>query len=484
MQAEAASKTVTEMFPDSEIARIFDDLAHDITEGKRYTARFLSEHELEETVLGRGRPSAVPVRHADIDTAVRREPYVARRAHYGEPLGGCAFSGAVSAATSVGGMVTILHSPLSCAHYAMQLQGMCALRREVPGGSPIPGYLDPGVVCTAMGADDMVFGGSDLLVKAVDGAVRRGARSISVVTSCPSGIIGDDAADACAAARIRHPDVDIILMEEDGNAKGDFMQGVVDGCITLIRCLAVPGRKKPDSVNIIGVKTLASGTPQEISSVIGMLSDLGISVNCVFPASETVDGIRHIADAEANLMINGDAFSRNLARFLSDEYGMECLPVPVRGGLEGTRAWVECVAGRFGKQDRAERLLLRIRERFDSALVPAAGALSGRRFVIMSTTRDIGWAMEALEGVGAAVEKIFVYRRPDHSSELDADIPDDNPDIVYYSDGARVLDEINSLHPDVLLASYPITGLLPDIRQAPISVSAKSDPLDGVNLVH
>ena len=59
-------------------------------------------------------------------------------------------------------------------------------------------------------------------------------------------------------------------------------------------------------------------------------------MNCVFPASGSVESIRHITDASANLLINGDAFSCNLARFLSDEYGMERIEVPVRGGLEGT----------------------------------------------------------------------------------------------------------------------------------------------------
>ncbi len=132
-------------------------------------------------------------------------------------------------------------------------------------------------------------------------------------------------------------------MEEDGNAKGDFMQGVVDCCVTLVRKLAVPGPKKPMSVNIIGVKTLASGTPQEVRGVTELLQRIGVSVNCVFPASASVDDIRHIADASANLLINGDAFSCNLARFLQDEYGMERIGVPVRGGLDGTRAWLGSV---------------------------------------------------------------------------------------------------------------------------------------------
>ena len=60
-------------------------------------------------------------------------------------------------------------------------------------------------------------------------------------------------------------------MEEDGNAKGDFMQGVVDGCVTLVRKLAVRGGKKPMAVNIVGVKTLASGTPQEVRKVTELL---------------------------------------------------------------------------------------------------------------------------------------------------------------------------------------------------------------------
>lgn len=46
---------------------------------------------------------------------------------------------------------------------------------------------------------------------------------------------------------------------------------------------------------------------------------------------------------------------------------------------------------------------------------------------------------------------MFVYHHPDHSSELDADVPDGDVRTVLYSDGKWVLGEINSLHPDVLL---------------------------------
>ncbi len=82
------------------------------------------------------------------------------------------------------------------------------------------------------------------------------------------------------------------------------------------------------------------------------------------------------------------------------------------------------------------------------------------------------------------IQKVFVYHRPDHSNELDVEVPDADYDVVLYSDGPWVQKEINELHPDVLLASYPIGGIDPGIRQMPISVSAKADPMDGVDLVY
>ncbi|MDR0198260.1 MAG: nitrogenase reductase, partial [Methanomassiliicoccaceae archaeon] len=53
LEAERIGKTLIEAFPDSEAAKEFFRLAETVMHGKKYTAKPLSESELESTVLDR-----------------------------------------------------------------------------------------------------------------------------------------------------------------------------------------------------------------------------------------------------------------------------------------------------------------------------------------------------------------------------------------------------------------------------------------------
>ena len=102
MEAEKQGKTVVEMRPDSPEASSFRGLAQKVLEGRRYRARFLSEDELERTILGRTSvPEKVAPASVQSSTVSRRpRPYSSRIAEYDEPLNGCAFSGASSVCNS------------------------------------------------------------------------------------------------------------------------------------------------------------------------------------------------------------------------------------------------------------------------------------------------------------------------------------------------------------------------------------------------
>ena len=479
MDAERQGMTVVEAFPDSDVADTFRNLAEHVMGEKRYTAHYLGEHELEMLILGRAsdRKSA-PSPMRDAPAAKKRLPYSSRGFEFGEPLGGCAFSGASATCSSVKGLSVILHSTRNCAHFTVQLAGLSTIGYIKNNRRTIPAYLDPDIVSTDMRESDMVFGGNTVLKETIESRIAEGAKDIAVITGCAPGIMGDDVEEICRRAESEHPDVSILLLAEDGNAAGDYMQGVIDAAVGMVGRFSEKGDTVPYSVNLVGCKTMASEVMNEISTITALLAEMGITVNCVLPGISDMDSVRNAPNAAANLRMTTDNFADKICTFLSDGYGIETLPVPVRGGLSGAREWIRCVGAYFHKEDEAEALLARMEKKFRGMFVQARGLLSGKRAVVLSLTRDVDWILESLEACGVTVARGYVFNRLDYTRDLDAGLKPEGFEIITGTDMPRVMEEIRAAAPDVVLSMAPVDAGR-SVFQARIPMTAGIDPFAG-----
>ena len=483
MEAEKQGRTVVEAFPDSEVAGTFRELAKCVAGEKRYTAHFLEEHELEMLILGRASNSnSVQETKVVHDAPKKRLPYSSRNFSFGEPLGGCAFSGASATCSSVRGLSVILHSTRNCAHFTVQLAGLSTIGFIKNNRRTIPSYLDLDIVSTDMKESDMVFGGNRVLKDTLEARIAAGAKDIVVITGCAPGIMGDDVAEICSTAESEHPGVSVLLLAEDGNATGDYMQGVIDAAVGMLGKFSVRGKTVPDTVNLVGCKTMATEVMNEIELITGLMKEIGIGVNCVLPGVSDMESVRNAPNAAANLRMNTDKFSEKICNFLEDEYGMETLPVPVRGGLAGTREWIGCVASFFHKEKEAEELLARMEKKFGGMFSGHRSLLGGKRAVILSMTRDVSWILEAMSVCGVELEAGYVFNRPDYSRDLDASLLPEGFEIISQKDIPRVLESIRASSPDILMTMVPF-DVGPLVFQARIPITAGIDPFAGKALM-
>lgn len=479
MEAERQGKTVVETFPDSVEAEKYRDLARKVIEGKRHTAKFLKEDELENLILGRS-DATVTAKKAVIREKIvpKNEPYTAGNLEYGKAVHGCAFSGASSACTSIEGLTTVLHAPKSCAHFTVQLDSCCVRGAMSRGNETIPVFEDPDVFCTDMDESTMVFGGNDRLRNLLERLVSEGRKNFVVITACPPGIIGDDVTGVCEGIESSHPDVKIAVLKEDGNATGDFMQGTIDAAIGLTRKFSVPGGKKPLSVNLLGAKTLSSYSMSEISQVEGFLNDLGVTVNCILPGITDVVGLKDVSCAAVNLNLSTDSFCDRIAMFLKDEYGMETLTIPVRGGIGGSSDWIRCVGEYFGIQDRAEMVVQKIKNKFTSLMEYPKTILKGKTCCILTISGDSDWVMEAVEQSEMNLLKGFVLRRPDYTDQLKPGKCSEGLEEIHFEDVPRAMKEIENAHPDILM-TISKADIDSSIYQSRLPCAASSDPYAG-----
>ena len=470
--AEANGKTVVEMFPDSELAERFRSLCDNITGGKRYHARYLEESELENVVLGRSvsKRTTAPPPSLDTERRVRTRKYVSRNVSRKEMLHGCAFSGAHSVCASVKGLTTVLHSPASCAQFTFQLVPACNRRSTFLNVRPIENFVDPSTECTFMNGDSMVFGGRSDLTSTIGSAIDRGADRIAVITSCPSGIIGDDVRGTIDSLEREHPGVRIVLIEEDGNIKGDYMQGVIDAGIALSEGFS-RDCERTDSVNLVGVKTIATNCTDTIDLISDMLRCIGIRVNCCYPGCCDISDIENIRSARYNLMMNPDTFTKRLCEHLEDSYGIPTLPSVVRPGLKGMESWIFDIAEAFGKEKEAKALMDDVRREYDAFISGFRPVLEGKRFCMLSVTRDVHWVLEAAEAAGMIAERVVLGDRSDYTNDLRVEISGPNIHNIPDFNIEEEKENFRRIGPDIVFCTSMLgTGLqemtLPTISDA------------------
>ena len=475
--AEENGKTVVEMFPDSKETRAFRALGDLIVNGKLHSARYLSESELESVVLGRSitrnrpAPRAVP---ASVGSSApeRARRYTSRNVDNHDPYTGCAFAGAQSVCASIPHLATILHSPLNCAQFAFQMVSSSAKRAHMFGSLPVAGFLDPRVVCTAMTEDDMVFGGTKKLKDEMDAQIAQGYDRLAVITSCASGIIGDNVRDAISDTERAHPGVKIALVEEDGDINGDFMQGVIDAGIALSRRFAEE-TERTDSVNIVGTKTISTNCMETEYLIYTALNALGISINCAYPGCGGTSDIESLRAAKYNLMLNPDRFTKQLCLQLKDDFGIPAIGHIVRPGLSGLRGWLGEIAEKFGKQKEYEAYMERVTSEYEERAKSIPDTLRGKRAVIVSITKDVDWLLEGAESAGIVVEGAVVVDRSEYANDTDLVSKYPMVRVIQSEELKGESERIIGSRPDIIFTS---ARLPTDLVQVAIPLVQEDDP--------
>jgi nitrogenase molybdenum-iron protein alpha chain len=96
-------------------------------------------------------------------------------------------------------MVHIVHGPIGCSYYAWGTRRNKGKARE--GGKNFLNYC----FSTDMQESDIVFGGEKKLMKAIDEAVEAfSPRAITIESTCPVGLIGDDVHAIARQAEEKH----------------------------------------------------------------------------------------------------------------------------------------------------------------------------------------------------------------------------------------------------------------------------------------
>ena len=428
-QAEAADQTLARFAPEADMARLFATLAKDLgRRPDRYFARPLTDESLKAVVRKQKSPIrptttfAGPEKTAkeekpgkgltlsDLRPSVPGRQYLSKSLLVREPTHGCAFAGALNITTQIKDAVTVVHGPANCTHIAANAIVSSGIRTLRVHGMAAPRQLAPALEMSPMDDHSVIYGAVDTLVRTIrKTAAESSAKAVFVVSTCPSGIIGEDVKRAVYRVLPEKGAPPVIPVTTDGNLAGDYMQGVINAVAEGAAALIDPAvTSEEKQVNIIAEKNIAANTDPNFQIAEHLLSVLGVKVNCRFVRETTVSDLKNFCRGSLNLLAYDDHFGRVLKRLLEDRFGAVFAETPFPVGPWETGKWLMEIASFFRVEEKAKVILQKQKERYRADVKRLRRYLSGKRLMIVSYNHSVDWLLEAARDTGMEVVRVGI----------------------------------------------------------------------------
>ena len=433
---------------------VFTRLAEQIRSGLTlYEAQPLEDEALEDVVLRGGsgvvKPKAVPVQKP----AEEGPKPASGPAREGSrmPLYGCAFNGAATTAVHLTDAVIIAHSPRSCAFYTWQNISSPGRRNLFNRGILMPSAISPSFETSEMGHAEAVFGGLEKLKAQVERALERKPGAVVVISSCVSGIIGDDIA---ALERLSTPETPVIAVKADGVMGGDYMEGI-RLCLHRLaeRLVRRDAPVNPRTVNLIGEVGVSNYTESDYRTLRRLLGDMGITIGCRFLGDCTAEELRSLLSAPLNLLATDSQDNLDLQAWLEGEYSCRFHPGTLPIGFRATRDFLLSLGDFFGCRARAEALIAREEADYRREIEALRPLLQGKRVLMTTINANLDWLLDAAEDCGMEFVWIGVLNYLHRELHV-TDRPERFFAIEEITGGEIVEQRIRERKPDMVLGNY------------------------------
>ena len=488
-RAEKANVTVLELTQNEEnpVADIFKDIAKRICEGtEHFAANPLTDDELEALILSNeGAPpkashsasSSQKQEEEDIpscscesagpceactgissgqeeSTSDYDAPYLSKNVIRDEPLHGCAFNGAMTMSSNLKDSVTLAHSPKSCTYLSIQTISSAGRRTLFERGNILPSSLIPNVLSTDMSETDMVFGGSENLLSKVKSVLNSQSPppAIVIVSSCPSGIIGDDIDDALSLSTER---TKIVTVKAEGNLTGDYLQGMLMAYTSLAKQIIDRNvEKRERTVNIVFEKVVARNTEMNFQRLKTFLARMNISVNCRFLCNTSYASLRDFCSAELNLLAYRDYTGKILEDFFIKEYGASFFEKQFPIGFKETSDWLLALGKHFDASDEAKSIISENEIIYQNRMKLVRPKLEGKKLMIITYNHELDWILNAALDCGMKIVKICVLNFSQDEGFRSSLSEIDGIEVVENYDRDERSSDIKRLKPDIILSNY------------------------------
>ncbi len=314
--------------------------------------------------------------------------------------------GAMRVATAMQDVHYVLHAPQGDTYADLLFTMIERLKKRPP------------VTYTTFQARDLGSDTAQLFQTAAAEAYERFKPAAMLVgSSCTAELIQDDPGGLARALQLPVPVVPLELpsyqRKENYGASETFYQ--------LVRTLAgpnapAPGTQRParaagtaPSCNILGATALGFRHRDDVREIVGLLEQLGIDVRVVAPLGATVDELRHLGDADFNVVLYPEVASQ-AASWLQRMFAQPFTRV-VPIGVGATTEFIREVRGLAGLDAEAPLPDALSNSTWYSRSVDSTYLTGKRVFVFGDATHAIAAARVAHQEFGFTVVGLGTYSR-------------------------------------------------------------------------
>jgi nitrogenase molybdenum-iron protein alpha/beta subunit len=502
--SEAESMCLVERFPDSDIAKQFSRLAGFIaTQEKLYQANPLTDEDLEEIVLEKKPATRIHSGHGTLDIGnietgdleASGDPSVPneleqKNRHLSqmnfsksliakEPLHGCAFSGALSICTQLGDCISIVHGPVSCAHIAYQALTSLSRRFLLERGIVLPMQTAPSVLCTEMNEGVMIFGGAEELKNKIIEAKAAGPKAIFALTTCPSGIIGENTDFVPAMS---DQDTTVIPILTEGNIAGDYLQGILMAYAQIAKQIIKRDLPViPNTVNIISEKSIANATGDNLGYIKDILDAMGVRINCRFICESSYEQVQGFMSAPLNLLAHEDYMGRSIRDFMVSEFNAEFFSRPFPIGFSQSCIWVQELGAYFGKQALADQIIEDHKKRYFAQIEQIKPFLKGKRLMMLTFNHKPDWILET--AIDLEMEVAFVgIMNFSQDNLFETQFENQISELKLAYDPMDRKTDIQRIQPDILLNNYSFVDVNDEMINDNIPLTPDAGFFSGITM--
>lgn len=350
--------------------------------------------------------------------------------------------------------ITISHAPVGCAGY---LNAQPQLFQGIPKELGRP-ELDFHWLTSNLRENDVIFGGSEKLGKTIKLADERyKPKSIFVLASCVSGIIGDDLE---GLVREIQPDTKatIVPIHCEGTRSRIWQSGYDSVWHGVLKYLVrEPKKTQEDLVNIPASFSLTWIDRQELTR---LLAKLGLRPNFV-PELATTEQLEILAEAAVTAPVCG-SLGNYLGYGLEQEFDVPFFNYPPPFGLHNTESWLRKIAEFTGKENEVEKLIEEERAAIEPRLEALRKEFKGDEATVLDwggQARGLGLPLLTHE-LGLDVKGIGMYEYdeviPEAVEELIEKVGDF--DVVVADMQPYELEQIFIKHKPDVYTTCPFTG--------------------------
>jgi nitrogenase molybdenum-iron protein alpha chain len=310
------------------------------------------------------------------------------------------------------------------------------------------------LINTNMVEEDTVFGAVHKLREAVREAYRRfNPKAIFVITSCVSGIIGEDIKSVLDELQEEIP-IPLGAVHCEGFRSKIWASGFDAAFHAVLTTVVKPPEKKSNLVNVVNFNGSAR------KQITAMLARFGLEPVFLLPYS-TVEQLSHISEAAATISICGTLGSY-IGNALEQQYGVPYVKTLQPHGIVGMNSWLRGLGAVTGKEAEVEAYIREEEERIAPELAEVREKLTGYKAVVgmgpsfgqnyIRTLQELG--IEVIWGASWHFDPQHDNGSCPASAQFLSDTGDNIPVSVADQQNFEVINLLNRLKPDLYVTRH------------------------------